>query len=232
MNAEHLLQHFNRISEAPDAIPRLRQVVLELAVRGKLVPQDPGEEPVAELLKWIQAEKERLVKEREIKKLEKFAPVEAGEIPFAIPSGWQIIRMGWLARKLGAGSTPLGGKTVYQNEGVPFLRSQNVHDNGLRLGDVALIPRAVHERMSGTHVQQHDVLLNITGASIGRCALVPSSFTEGNVSQHVAIIRLFAPEIRSFVHLSLTSPFFQKLIDQELRCAGWCFARRIEYAAT
>jgi type I restriction enzyme S subunit len=53
------------------------------------------------------------VKEGEIKKLEKFAPVEAGEIPFAIPSGWQIIRMGWLARKLGAGSTPLGGKTVY-----------------------------------------------------------------------------------------------------------------------
>ncbi|MBI3301396.1 MAG: restriction endonuclease subunit S, partial [Deltaproteobacteria bacterium] len=153
------------------------------------------------------------VKEGEIKKLEKFAPVEAGEIPFAIPSGWQIIRMGWLARKLGAGSTPLGGKTVYQSEGVPFLRSQNVYNNGLRLDDVALIPRAVHERMSGTHVQQHDVLLNITGASIGRCALVPSSFTEGNVSQHVAIIRLFAPEIRTFVHLSLTSPFFQKLID-------------------
>jgi type I restriction enzyme S subunit len=213
MNPDRLLQHFDRISEAPDAIPRLRRFILDLAVRGKLVEQDPNDEPAAELLKRIQREKERLVKEGEIKKLEKFAPVEAGEIPFAIPSSWQIIRMGWLARKLGAGSTPLGGKTVYQSEGVPFLRSQNVYNNGLRLDDVALIPRAVHERMSGTHVQQHDVLLNITGASIGRCALVPSPFIEANVSQHVAIIRLFAPEIRTFVHLSLTSPFFQKLID-------------------
>ena len=62
MNAERLLQHFDRISEAPDAIPRLRRFILDLAVRGKLVPQDPGDEPVAELLKWIQAEKERLVK--------------------------------------------------------------------------------------------------------------------------------------------------------------------------
>jgi type I restriction enzyme, S subunit len=53
MNAERLLQHFDRISEVPNAIPRLRQIVLELAVRGKLVPQDTGDEPVAELLKWI-----------------------------------------------------------------------------------------------------------------------------------------------------------------------------------
>jgi type I restriction enzyme S subunit len=67
--------------------------------------------------------------------------------------------------------------------------------------------------MSGTHIQQQDILLNITGASIGRCALVPNSFVEGNVSQHVAIIRLFLPDTREFIHLSLTSPFFQKVID-------------------
>lgn len=121
--------------------------------------------------------------------------------------------MGWLARKLGAGSTPLGGKSVYQTQGVPFIRSQNVHDDGLRLDDVALISRHTHNRMSGTHVQPVDILLNITGASIGRCALVPSDFLEGNVSQHVAIVRLFLPVIREFIQLSLRSPFFQKLID-------------------
>jgi type I restriction enzyme S subunit len=77
---------------------------------------------------------------------------------------------------------------------------------------VALISRIIHERMSGTHVQQQDVLLNITGASIGRCALVPAEFVEGNVSQHVAIIRLVEPSIREFVHLLLISPFLQKVI--------------------
>mgnify|MGYP000066255630 CR=1 FL=1 len=121
--------------------------------------------------------------------------------------------MGWLARKLGAGSTPLGGKTVYQTEGVPFLRSQNVHNNGLRLADVALISPATHARMSGTHIQSQDILLNITGASIGRCAIVPNTFLQGNVSQHVAIIRLHLVSIRNFIHLSLIAPTFQKLID-------------------
>ena len=213
MNPAQLLAHFDRISDAPDAIPRLRRFILDLAVRGKLVEQDPRDEPTSELLKRIQEEKARLVKTGEIKKLETFEPVEVHEIPFTIPSGWEVIRMGWLAQKLGAGSTPLGGKSVYQSEGVPFLRSQNVHDDGLRLDDVALISRSIHERMSGTHIQHGDLLLNITGASIGRCALVPITLIEGNVSQHVAIIRLFLSDIRQFIHLSLTSPFFQEVID-------------------
>ncbi len=213
MNPALLHQHFDRVSEAPDAIPRLRQLILDLAVRGKLLEQDPKDEPASELLKHIEEEKERLLKEGKIKKIEKFASVEAREIPFAIPLGWQVIRMGSLALKLGAGSTPLGGQAVYQSEGIQFLRSQNIYNDGLRLDDVAFIPRSIHERMSGTHVQKHDLLLNITGASIGRCAIVPETFTEGNVSQHVAIVRLFSPNMHGFIHLSLISPFFQELID-------------------
>ena len=175
-----------------------------MAVRGKLVKQDLSDEPASELLKRIQAEKARLVREGEVKRLESFDPIDGNDFPFPIPCGWKVVRMGWLARKLGAGSTPLGGKTVYQKNGVPFLRSQNIYDDGLRLDDVALIPRSVHERMSGTHIQRNDVLLN----------LVPSTFMEGNVSQHVAIIRLFLPNIREFIHLSLISPYFQSLIDK------------------
>jgi type I restriction enzyme, S subunit len=213
MNPELLLAHFNRISKSPEAVPRLRKFILELAVRGKLVEQDSTEEPASELMRTIQAEKARLMREGEIKKLESFEPVTANDVPFPIPRSWEVIRMGWLARKLGAGSTPLGGKSVYQEEGVPFLRSQNVYDNGLRLDDVALISRATHDKMSGTHIRQNDILLNITGASIGRCSLVPATFAEGNVSQHVAIIRLFLPAIREFIHMSLISPFFQQVID-------------------
>ena len=65
--SERLLQHFDRISEAPDAIPRLRRFILDLAVRGKLVEQDPNDEPASELLKRIQAEKVRLAKTKEIR---------------------------------------------------------------------------------------------------------------------------------------------------------------------
>jgi type I restriction enzyme S subunit len=213
MKPAQLPAHFDRISEAPDAVPRLRRFILDLAVRGKLVEQDPEDEPAAELLQRIQAQRKHLLSTGDIRKTETFEPIGPDEIPFGIPSGWEVARMGWLARKLGAGSTPLGGKTVYQAEGVPFLRSQNVHDDGLRLDDVALIPRAIHDRMAGTHIHRDDILLNITGASIGRCALVPDALPEGNVSQHVAIIRLILHDIREFIHLSLISPRFQQLID-------------------
>ncbi len=204
--------HLPRLTTRPEHIQQLRQTILNLAVRGKLVPQDPKDEPASELLTRMENEKVRLVEEGVIKKQELVDPVKECDMPFRIAQSWQAVRMGWLARKLGAGSTPLGGKTVYQSQGVPFLRSQNIYDDGLRLDDVALIPRTVHNRMSGTHIQKGDILLNITGASIGRCALVPNDFPEGNVSQHVAIIRLFDPSIREFIHLSLISPIYQRMI--------------------
>ncbi|MGC3971767.1 MAG: restriction endonuclease subunit S [Pirellulales bacterium] len=213
MTPDRLLAHFNRICDAPDAIPRLRQFVLDLAVRGKLVDQDAGDERAQSVLDRVEQQKLQLLKNGEVKKFEVLNAIPPREIPFDLPSGWSVVRLGTIARKLGAGSTPLGGKSVYQAAGVKFLRSQNVHNDGLRLDDVALIPRSVHERMSGTHVQRDDVLLNITGASIGRCALVPAEFDEGNVSQHVAIIRLHDPGLRGFIHLSLISSYFQRLID-------------------
>jgi type I restriction enzyme S subunit len=87
MNPGWLLKHFEQISEAPDAVPRLRRFILDLAVRGKLVEQDPKDEPASELLKKIEAEKERLVKEGEIKKPEVFQTVADDELPFSVPSG-------------------------------------------------------------------------------------------------------------------------------------------------
>ena len=71
MNAEHLLTHFDRLTDAPDAIPRLRRFILDLAVRGKLVEQDPEDEPAGELLRRIAAEKKRLVEAGEIRKPKK-----------------------------------------------------------------------------------------------------------------------------------------------------------------
>ncbi len=212
MSPERLLNHFEQICEAPDAVPRLRRFILDLAVRGKLVGQDPGDEPAAELLNQIAAKRGQIVSKGSLGNVGQLSQIKNHELPFALPSTWVAARMDFLAVKLGAGSTPLGGKSVYQNEGIPFLRSQNVHDNGLRLDNVALIPESIHERMSGTHLQENDILLNITGASIGRCALLPKGFKTGNVSQHVAIIRLVMPEIRAFIHLSLISPIYQKMI--------------------
>ncbi len=93
MNTQRLLQHFHRIAEAPDAVPRLRQFILDLAVRGKLVEQDPNDEPASELLKRIQAEKARLVKEGETRREKPLPPITLDDESFDTPAGWQWVRI-------------------------------------------------------------------------------------------------------------------------------------------
>ena len=109
MNAEHLLAHFDRVADAPDAIPRLRRFILDLAVRDKLVEQDPNDEPAAELLKRIAAEKKRMVEAGEIKKRKPFAPVEQGEQPFVVPSCWAAARLAFIAECLDYMRKPVNG---------------------------------------------------------------------------------------------------------------------------
>ena len=219
MNAEHLLTHFDRIADTPDAIPRLRRFILDLAVRGKLVPQDPNDEPASELLKRIAAEKARLVKAGKIKKTKPQLPF-FDDTPFKLPDGWAWSTVGEICSKTGSGSTPRGGKNTYREEGIVFLRSQNVYDDGLRLHDVAYIDAATHVKMSGTVVHPADLLLNITGGSIGRCCRVPDDFDEANISQHVALIRIAVHGLQDYVHRLILSPYFQAFIFGEQTGAG------------
>jgi len=106
-----------------------------------------------------------------------------------IPKHWEVLRLKSLGTKFGSGVTPRGGASVYQESGIPLLRSQNVHNGELRLDKVARIAPRIHASMSGTQVKPGDVLLNITGASIGRVCAVPQTLLEANVNQHVCIIR-------------------------------------------
>lgn len=101
----------------------------------------------------------------------------------------QVTSLRYLATKFCSGVTPRGGAAVYESDGVPFLRSQNVRFEGLRLENVARISPDLHAALSATHVMPQDILLNITGASIGRVCAVPSGLVEANVNQHVCIIR-------------------------------------------
>lgn len=97
MNADGLLALYARVVEAPDAIARLRRFVLDLAVRGKLVEQNPSDEPASDVLKCIVAEKARLVKAGEIRKPKAVAPLKVDGLPFALPRGWawtQIAELG------------------------------------------------------------------------------------------------------------------------------------------
>ena len=125
---------------------------------------------------------------------------------------WLENRIGDITSKIGSGSTPRGGNEVYQSFGIPFIRSQNVNNEQLLLDDVTYISDEINSQMKGSAVRPGDVLLNITGASIGRSCTVPLDFIKGNVNQHVCIIRLKADYISRFLQPYLSSSRGQKSI--------------------
>ena len=126
---------------------------------------------------------------------------------------WKECTIDKLATKVGSGVTPRGGEAVYKSEGHPFVRSQNVGWGHLILGDIAYIDEETHKRQKGTELQLNDILLNITGASIGRSALVDEQIVGGNVNQHVCIIRANEKLVPSFLCNFLLSRHGQKQID-------------------
>jgi type I restriction enzyme, S subunit len=207
-----VIEQIPLLARAPGGAAGLRRLILDLAVAGRLVPQNPAEGSAEELIARAATARAAMGPTRKAR-----GSVSKSEATTwdRLPSGWVQVRLGELTTKLGAGSTPLGGKQVYTPDGVMFLRSQNVWNEGLRLDDIARIPAAIHAEMAGTHVFAGDLLFNITGASIGRCAIVPSPFAGGNVSQHVVIARPALPELQAYLHKVLISDLVQDAVMAE-----------------
>ncbi|MDP2336979.1 MAG: restriction endonuclease subunit S [Bacteroidota bacterium] len=201
-------------------LENLNQAILQEAVQGSLVPApSPSEraggeadEPASELLKRIKAEKAKSGK-----KEKPLPPIKPEEIPFEIPENWVWCRLGEICSKIGSGSTPKGSN--YAKSGFPFFRSQNIYNDGLVYDDIKFVSNEVQKQMNGTIVLANDILLNITGGSLGRCALVPEDFEAGNVSQHVCIIRPLKVD-RNYFQKIVLSPYFQKFIFSSTTGAG------------
>lgn len=130
---ELLEKHFDTAFAAPDGIKKLRELILTLAMQGRLVPQDPSEQPTGELLKEIAAEKQRLVKEGKIKKPKPLPPVTEEEKPYSLPQGWEWVRFGEIAQH-NSGKTLDGGR----NTGLPrkYITTSNVYWGKFQLNNV------------------------------------------------------------------------------------------------
>lgn len=212
MNSASFLAEFAHIASAPDGVERLRALVLQLAATGRLIVSDEAEGSAESLISMLAEEKEKLIASCAVKATSPLPPVDLSNPLPDVPNHWRWIRLGNLTSKIGSGSTPRGGSQVYVSKGVPFLRSQNIWNDGIHLEDVVNIDFKTHQGMRNTQVFPNDVLLNITGASLGRCAIVPPDFPKANVSQHVTIIRPLLVDIRHFIRICLLSPFGQEMI--------------------
>ena len=126
---------------------------------------------------------------------------------------WKETKIGDITSKVGSGVTPKGGSAVYKTSGHLFIRSQNVGNGRFLLDDVAYIDEATHKKQINTELKDGDVLLNITGASIGRTTVVNKNVEGGNVNQHVCIIRLLEDYSPNYICNYLLSYGGQKQID-------------------
>jgi type I restriction enzyme S subunit len=127
-----------------------------------------------------------------------------------IPEGWEVKRLGDVTTKIGSGATPKGGKGAYKTEGIHLIRSLNIYDYSFQFDNLACIDEDQAAGLDNVRVQQNDVLLNITGASVARCAMVPSYLLPARVNQHVAIIRADEAKVSPHYLLDAINSDFHK----------------------
>lgn len=175
-----------------------------------------------ELIERLREQRTALITHAVTKGIDDSIPVKESGVEWlgGIPEHWDVRRLKFIVSKVGSGVTPKGGANVYEDSGILFLRSQNIHFNGLRLDDVAYIATDVHMGMSNSRVLAGDVLLNITGASIGRCYYFAGELGEANVNQHVCIIRPEDNLLPRYLHYVLWSEIGQLQIQLEQSGSG------------
>ena len=207
-----LEQHFDTAFAAPDGVAKLRELILTLAMQGKLVDQNPNDPPASELLKEIEAEKQRLVKAGKIKKPKLLPPIKAEEVPYELPQGWEWVRLGDICSYIQRGKGP-----KYVDVSTHRVISQKcVRWYGLDLEPARYIdPASLDKYEPIRFLKVGDLLWNSTGTgTIGRACLVPQDLegVEIVADSHVTVVRPI--EVRPvFLWRWLQSPTVQNQIE-------------------
>ncbi|EDK28155.1 Restriction endonuclease S subunit [Vibrionales bacterium SWAT-3] len=212
-DAEELMQNWARISEQFDtlftteaSIDQLKQTILQLAVMGKLVPQDPNDEPAEKLLERIAEEKAQLIKDKKIKKQKALPPIADDEKPFELPNGWEWSKLQDLCFKItdGEHSTPKRTETGHY-----LLSARNVTNDGIILGDVDYVPDFEFARIRNRcDPNIGDILISCSG-SVGRVALVDRDNSYSMVRSAAMIRPCNTNLIKEYLALMLRSTYLQ-----------------------
>ena len=188
-----------------ELISKLRQSILQEAVQGKLVPQDPNDEPASVLLERIKEEKERLIKEGKIKKEKPLPPISEDEIPYELPEGWEWVRLGEIG-ETHTGTTPSTKHPEYFNGEIPFIKPADITDKGINYNNESLTLLGVNK---GRLIPKDSVMMVCIGGSIGKCY-----YTDRDCScnQQINAITAYGNMHGKFLYYFLSSPYFYKQV--------------------
>lgn len=215
-NAEELAENWARISEHFDtlftteaSVDALKQTILQLAVMGKLVPQDPNDEPASELLKRIAQEKAQLVKEGKIKKQKPLPPISDEEKPFELPDGWEWCRLGDIVTIRGGKRVANGYKLLTTATPHIYIRVSDMKDGTIDLSDLRYIDSNMHEKISNYIIKKEDIYMTIVGATIGKCGLIPPELDGMNLTENAARLTPHDKLSKEYLYQCLRSNFCQ-----------------------
>lgn len=165
-----LLSNMELLATAPGGVAKLRELILTLAVQGKLVPQDPADEPASVLLQKIRAEKDRLIAEGKIKRDKPLAEIAEEEKPFELPQGWEWVRVGQVSARVQYGIT---ASADHASTGPRFVRITDIQNDRVNWETVPGV-QGQPEDFAGHYLMPGDLLIARTGGTIGKSFLVPN----------------------------------------------------------
>ena len=212
---KHLSNLDNEKEQLKKLISSTKSKILDLSIRGKLVPQDPNDEPASVLLERIRAEKEELIKQGKIKRDKKESVIFKGDDNSYyqdLPSNWIKIRLSTISEISTKGTTPRGGKVAYSQSGIGFLRAENIAGyDKLDLSNLNYIDEESHNNyLKRSILKENDILITIAG-TLGRTAIVAQQALPLNTNQAVAIVRLVNNRLINVKYLvyALNSPIIK-----------------------
>lgn len=210
---DFIFAHFGELYGTKENVAELRKAILQLAVMGRLMPQDPKDQPASELLKEIEAEKKRLVQEGKIKEPKSLPPIKPEEVPYEVPKGWAWVRLGEICNGITSGSTPPANE--FKTSGIPFLKVYNIRNQVI---DFSYKEQFVSDTYSATKLARSrlfpgDVIMNIVGPPLGKVAIVPDTYPVYNCNQAIVFFRPYISDINIFIYTFLCVGDFLKRIE-------------------
>ena len=215
-NWQHIATHFDLLLDRPEAVDALEQTILQLAVRGLLVPQDPNDEPASSLLQKIRAEKDHLIAQGKIKRDKPLPPITDGEQPFQLPKGWQWVRFDELIHPLKpiAYGVLVPGPDV--ETGVPFVRIADLSlDSPASKPEKAISPE-IDAQFQRTRLEGGEILMGVVG-SIGKLGVAPATWAGANIARAICRIVPADSGLNEFVLFLLQTKFMQESFAGDTR---------------
>ena len=208
-----LLSNMELIATAPGGVAKLRELILTLAVQGKLVPQDPADEPAGVLLQKIRAEKDRLIAEGKSKRDKPVAEIAEEEKPFGLPQGWEWVRLAALAEfENGDRGSNYPSRSNFVEHGVAFINAGHLVDERIDYSDMNYITPQNFALLRSGKVQRDDILYCLRG-SLGKFAQVTEN-SPGAIASSLVIIRLSVAAVAPYAMQYLKSPLAASLIKR------------------